>query len=176
MAFSVISAMDGSPALSEARSISYFMWEGSNRPWKQWNEVVSRSLRKKTSLYSRRIFPLLKSDLTLILHNSCELLDLRRHIENSASTMHRNRSAHTTWFWFRESSHCFANLIHVITTITKFSNLVGYHLPWFQPLILLHEKYLHEKYLQFDWLRAMVFQLNLKYLHAKITNLLWLVV
>ena len=41
----------------------------------------------------------------------------------------------------------------------------------FRPLILLHEKLL-----QFDWLRAVVFQLNLKYLHVKITNLLWLVV
>ena len=35
---------------------------------------------------------------------------------------------------------------------------------------------LHQKFLQFDWLRAVVFQLNLKYLHAKITNLLWVVV
>ena len=30
---------------------------------------------------------------------------------------------------------------------------------------------LHEKFLQFDWLRAVEFQLNLKYLHVKITNL-----
>ena len=35
---------------------------------------------------------------------------------------------------------------------------------------------LHEKFLQFDWLRAVVFQLNFKYLHVKITNLLWIVV
>ena len=35
---------------------------------------------------------------------------------------------------------------------------------------------LHEKFLQFDWLRAVVFQLNLKYLHVKITNLLRIVV
>ena len=35
---------------------------------------------------------------------------------------------------------------------------------------------LHEKFLQFDWLRAVVFQLNLKYLHVKITNLLRVVV
>ena len=35
---------------------------------------------------------------------------------------------------------------------------------------------LHEKFLQFDWLRAVVFQLNLKYLHVKITKLLWVVV
>ena len=33
-----------------------------------------------------------------------------------------------------------------------------------------------EKFLQFDWLRAVVFQLNLKYLHVKITNLVWVVV
>ena len=31
---------------------------------------------------------------------------------------------------------------------------------------------LHEKFLQFDWLGAVAFQLNLKNLHAKITNLL----
>ena len=35
---------------------------------------------------------------------------------------------------------------------------------------------LHEKSLQFDWLRVVVFQLNLKYLHVKITNLLRVVV
>ena len=35
---------------------------------------------------------------------------------------------------------------------------------------------LHEKFLQFDWLRAVVFQLNLKYLLVKITNLLRVVV
>ena len=33
-----------------------------------------------------------------------------------------------------------------------------------------------ENFLQFDWLRPVVFQLNLKYLHVKITNLLWVVV
>ena len=35
---------------------------------------------------------------------------------------------------------------------------------------------LHEKFLQFDFLRAVVFHLNLKYLHVKITNLLLVVV
>ena len=35
---------------------------------------------------------------------------------------------------------------------------------------------LHEKFLQFDWLRAVVFQLNLECLHVKITNLVWVVV
>ena len=35
---------------------------------------------------------------------------------------------------------------------------------------------LHGKFLQFDWLRAVVFQLNLKYLHVKITKPFWVVV
>ena len=35
---------------------------------------------------------------------------------------------------------------------------------------------LHEKFLQFDWLTAVVFQLNLKYVYVKITNLLPVVV
>ena len=35
---------------------------------------------------------------------------------------------------------------------------------------------LHEKFLLFDWLRAVVYQPNLKYLHVKITNLLRIVV
>ena len=30
---------------------------------------------------------------------------------------------------------------------------------------------LREKFLQIDWVRAVVFQLNLKYVHVKITNL-----
>ena len=34
----------------------------------------------------------------------------------------------------------------------------------------------HEKFLQSDWLRAVVFQLNLKYLHVTITNFLQVVV
>ena len=35
---------------------------------------------------------------------------------------------------------------------------------------------LHEKFVQFDRLRAVVFHLNLKYLHVKITNFLRVVV
>ena len=35
---------------------------------------------------------------------------------------------------------------------------------------------LHDTFLQFDWLRAVVFQLKLKVLHVKITNLLRVVV
>ena len=42
--------------------------------------------------------------------------------------------------------------------------------------ILLCYLYYYEKFLQFDLLRAVVFQLNLKYLHVKITNLLRVIV
>ena len=35
---------------------------------------------------------------------------------------------------------------------------------------------LHKKFLQFDWLRAVVLQLNLQYLNVKITSLLRVVV
>ena len=42
---------------------------------------------------------------------------------------------------------------------------------WLHNIIPLHEKFLH-----FDWLRAVVFQLNLKYLHVKITKPLQVVV
>ena len=40
----------------------------------------------------------------------------------------------------------------------------------------IHFILLHKKFLQFAWLRTVVFQLNLKYLHVKITNLFWVVV
>ena len=52
-----------------------------------------------------------------------------------------------------------------------FSSGSGYNPKFIITLILLHDKFL-----QFDWLRAVVFQLNLKYLHVKITNLLRVVV
>ena len=40
----------------------------------------------------------------------------------------------------------------------------------FDITVILHTFILlYEKFLQFDWLRAVVFQLNLKYLHVKIT-------
>ena len=43
-------------------------------------------------------------------------------------------------------------------------------------MLIFHFKLLHEKFLQFDRLGAVVFQLNLKYLHVKITNLSQVVV
>ena len=45
-----------------------------------------------------------------------------------------------------------------------------------QQTVILSVILLQEKFLQFDWLRAVVFQINLKYLHVKITNLVWVVV
>jgi len=51
----------------------------------------------------------------------------------------------------------------------------GFRIPgngfWIPCVILLREKFL-----QFDGLRAVVFQLNLKYLHVKMTNLFWVIV
>ena len=48
-----------------------------------------------------------------------------------------------------------------------------YHPLYFLVVVLI---LLHEEFLQFDWLSAVVFQLNLKYLHVKITNHVWVVV
>ena len=45
-----------------------------------------------------------------------------------------------------------------------------------QKLAYININYQVRKFLQFDWLRAVVFQLDLKYLHVKITNLLRVVV
>ena len=47
-------------------------------------------------------------------------------------------------------------------------------IPCPQPILAV--TLLQEKFLQFDWLTAVVFQLNLKYLHVKISNLLRVVV
>ena len=55
--------------------------------------------------------------------------------------------------------------------LARFCSNVAYTVMIIYAFILLHEKFL-----QFDWLRAVVFQLNLKYLHVKITKPLWVVV
>ena len=52
----------------------------------------------------------------------------------------------------------------------------GENFPFRFRRVVNHFILLREKFLQFDWLRAVVFQLNLKYLHVKITNLLRVVV
>ena len=59
-------------------------------------------------------------------------------------------------------------ILSVVINELSFNDLCDEHL---REIILLHQKFL-----QFDWLRAVVFQLNLKYLHVKITNLLGVVV
>ena len=43
--------------------------------------------------------------------------------------------------------------------------------PLFKSFFLFFKPVLYEKFVQFDWLRAVVFQLNLKYLHVKFTTL-----
>ena len=66
------------------------------------------------------------------------------------------------------SHHLHNNVMYFVTQCRSISKL---NTKQTITLILLHEKFL-----QFDWLRAAVFQLNLKYLHVKITNVLWVVV
>ena len=56
---------------------------------------------------------------------------------------------------------------------TKQSNILQMYL-WRYLFAILY--YYMRIFLQFDWLRAVVFQLNLKNLHVKITSLLWVVV
>ena len=51
-----------------------------------------------------------------------------------------------------------------------FSSGSGYNPKFIITLILLQDKFL-----QFDWLRAVVLKLNLRYLHVKVTTLLWVV-
>ena len=72
-------------------------------------------------------------------------------------------------------------MFHVMTLVASFISLAFcsdkrsiFDLNKMTHFILL----LHEKFLQFDWLRAVtvIFQLNLKYRHVKITNHLWVVV
>ena len=52
-----------------------------------------------------------------------------------------------------------------------FSSGFGYNPKFIITLVLLPEKFV-----QFDWLRAVVLKLNLRYLHVKVTTLLWVVV
>ena len=53
-----------------------------------------------------------------------------------------------------------------------YHNCHYYYYYYYYIIIIL----LHEKFLQIDWLRAVVFQLNLNYLHVKITKPLRVVV
>ena len=69
------------------------------------------------------------------------------------------------WGWYlliitSSSSSSSSSSIVVVVIVIIFFNLIY--------IIIL----LRAKFLQFDWLRAVVFPLNLKYLHVKITNLL----
>ena len=66
-----------------------------------------------------------------------------------------------------------SKLLYVISLAVrrvKFETILKYYEWHFMPYTTT------EKFLQFDWLREVVFQLNLKYLHVKITSLLRVVV
>ena len=81
----------------------------------------------------------------------------------------------TSW-----SSLCFnvkSDAIIIIMIIIILMHYVYYYSQLLLPIItIIIVILLHEEFLQFDWLRAVVFQLNFKYLHVKITKPLWVVV
>ena len=68
-------------------------------------------------------------------------------------------------------SQMLASLFYLVSPRVKMDLHCRVIFSWVSMFILLHEKFP-----QFDWLRAVVFQLNLKYLQEKITNLLRVVV
>ena len=72
------------------------------------------------------------------------------------------------WPYFRKSCRSQPKPLGSLTLL-----LEVVHFSWNSTVIYI---LLHEKFLQFDWLRAVVFLLNLKYLHVKITNLFRVVV
>ena len=55
----------------------------------------------------------------IYIEKPAKFLDLRRHLESFASTMHRNRSAHTTWFL-----SVFFHWIQLLSTVFCYSWLV----------------------------------------------------
>ena len=77
----------------------------------------------------------------------------------------------------RELKDC-SNLIYFSCVLFFFLSFRSriYFIVYILVFSLLPFLLLDEKFLQFDGFRAVVFQLNLKYLHLKITNLLWVVV
>ena len=71
-----------------------------------------------------------------------------------------------------DKSYVYVHLLKCFCTLNNERSVVNsIHVHSISPIILLYEKFL-----QFDWLRAVVFQLNSKYLHVKIANLLQVVV
>ena len=108
---------------------------------------------------------------------------LRRHVRFQSNLSHNNRFNSLLCYVIISTAqhvstsldnwrYCLKFLYPV--TLSKWSSWVPpccfYNL-WKGYFVIL----LHEKFLKFDWLRAVVFPLNLKYLHVKITNLLWVV-
>ena len=91
-----------------------------------------------------------------------------------------------TWLWYGcSSSSCFSsrnislsemklNEASYILSFSYFLSKGSFH--FVNNKSISYIILLHEKFRQFDLLRAVVFQLNLKYLHVKITNLLRVVV
>ena len=87
----------------------------------------------------------------IYIEKPAKFLDLRRHLESFASTMHRNRSAHTTWFlsvffhWIQLLStvFCYSWLVCLLgfwlrnASLVKVGNPRGWHRFRFSPRLML---------------------------------------
>ena len=79
-----------------------------------------------------------------------------------------------------DDKNCYANKFSKTTISIRFLIFFKFFDPClcsvFAVLCISSLILLHEKFLQFDWLRAVVFRLNFKYAHVKITKPLRVVV
>ena len=102
-------------------------------------------------------------------------------------SLYKNQSESAPTFSIWHIMHMLSNACYLRNKKEKSKHFGDFKIPWLlfitrrvaNPLDFHRYNYIHtyyHKFLQFDWLRAVVFQLNLKYLYVKITNLLWVVV
>ena len=96
-------------------------------------------------------------------HLSCKPDQIKmRHYMNRRVTPPPKRVTSPTWGPPRQCKQALRWSLAFVpkVTVVKRFNCISLIIP------------LYEKFRQFDWLRAVVFPLNLKYLHVEITNLL----
>ena len=99
--------------------------------------------------------------------------ELKPNLSSKSSRECRSSRSIRSRIWTKTRVKLFPNFTrhHLIT---HSNTIFQFHFHFFHVIFIFI--LLHEKFLQFDWLRAVVFKLNLKYQHVKITNLLWVVV
>ena len=139
-------------------------------------------------LYGHEVLQVLSSTKLPVFTHPWHLRSVRRVVEVDSSSTRRLNHWFLKCFWSVTRLHIlttgkyqlntykkvnlFNRRVTVITTIYASITITFSHPVRGIYFFIL----LYEKLLQFDWLRAVVFQLNLKYLHVKITNLLRVVV